>query len=119
MIDAMSRTRRFVLAYVALALVCAILFFALDGLEDPSRPEGRILSIDAGQRALAIATQRGYRNYEVVHVARGRKGEGALENRWIVLLDSVPHSGLKRAIVVELEEETGRMLRIRRVMRDE
>ncbi|HEX2832238.1 MAG TPA: hypothetical protein VHW00_04445 [Thermoanaerobaculia bacterium] len=110
----MSRTRRFVLAYVALALVCAMLFFALDGLDDPSRPEGRILSVDAGRRALAIARQRGYRNYEVVHVARGRKGEGAPENRWIVLLDTVPHRGLQRAVVIELDEESGKLLRIRK-----
>jgi hypothetical protein len=111
----MSRTRRFALAYVALALVCAILFVALDGLEDPSRPKGRILSIHAGQRALAIAAERGYRGYEVVHVARGRSGEGRPENRWIVLLDTVPHSGLKNAVVIELDEESGKLLRIRRV----
>lgn len=110
----MTRSRRFALAYVALALVCAILFVALDPLEDPSRPKGRILSIDAGQHALAIAEQRGYRDYEVVHVARGRKGEGAAEDRWIVLLDTVPHSGLKRAVVIELDAADGKFLRLRK-----
>jgi hypothetical protein len=110
----MSRTRRFVLAYAALVLLCAALFVALDGAEDPSRPTGRILSIDAGRRALAIATARGYRDYEVVHVARGRAGEGAEEDRWIVLLDTKPHSGFARAVVVELDRETGALLRMRR-----
>ncbi len=110
----MSRTRRYALASLGWAVVCAILFFALDGLEDPSRPKGRILSVDAGQRALAIATDRGYRGYEVVHVARARRGEGADEDRWVVLLDKVPHTALRDAVVVEVDEETGELLRIRK-----
>ncbi|MGN6183944.1 MAG: hypothetical protein ACTHQM_09855 [Thermoanaerobaculia bacterium] len=117
MIDAMSRPQRFALAYAALALVCAVLFFALDHAEDPSRPTGRILSNDAGERALAIAKQSGYHDYEVVHVGRGRKGEGASENRWIVLLDTVPHSGMEKAVVVELDEVTGEIVRLRRPQR--
>jgi len=83
-------------------------------LEDPSRPKGRILSIEAGQRARAIAEQRGYRGYEVVHVARARANEGAPEDRWVVLLDKVPHTSLAAAIVVEVDLETGRLLRLRR-----
>jgi hypothetical protein len=109
----MSRPRRFALAVLVWAVCCAILFVALDGFEDPSRPKGRVLSTDAGRRALAIATERGYRGYEVVHVARGRAGEGAAEDRWIVLLDTVPHSGFERAVVVELGLESGKLLRIR------
>jgi hypothetical protein len=110
----MSRTRRFTLAFVGWAIVCAILFVATDGLDDPSRPKGRILSVDAGERALAIATRRGLRGYEVVHVARGKAGEGAAEDRWVVLLDTVPHRGIREAVVVELDAATGKLLRIRK-----
>jgi hypothetical protein len=96
--------------------VSAILFFALRDLEDPSRPKGRILSIDAGARALTILRARDtcYREYEVVHVARARGGEGGDRDRWIVLLDRVPHTRLQEAVVVELALEDGSLLAIRR-----
>lgn len=100
--------------YPAWLLACVILFFALRGMEDPSRPKGRILSIEAGQRALTIAKERGIRGYEVVHVARARANEGAAEDRWVVLLDQVPHTRLQRAVVVELRVEDGTLLRIRK-----
>ena len=105
--------------YPAWFAVCAVLFFALGGLDDPSRPKGRILSIDAGRRAAAIAKQRGLRDYEVVHVARARKNEGAAEDRWVVLLDKVPHTRLREAVVIELRTEDGRLLRIREAMTDD
>jgi hypothetical protein len=101
----------FYLGWIAL---CAILFVALSGLEDPSRPTGRILSIEAGHRALAIARARGLREHQVVHVARARKGEGGNEDRWIVLLDRVPHTRLQEAVVVELGVEDGRLLGMRK-----
>ncbi len=100
--------------YPAWLVVCVVLFLALGELEDPSRPKGRILSIDAGRRAAAIAKQRGFAGYEVVHVARARRNEGAPEERWIVLLDKVPHTRLKEAVVVELRAEDGTLLRIRK-----
>ena len=106
--------RLFPWIYIVWIVVCVVLFFALRGLEDPSRPKGRILSIEAGQRALSIATARGMRGYEVVHVARARAGEGAAEDRWIVLLDQVPHTRLRDAVVVELRVEDGVLLRIRK-----
>ena len=93
--------------------VCAILFFALRGLEDPSRPKGRILSIEAGQRALVIAKQRGMSNLEVVHVARAKAGEGGAEDRWVVLLDQVPHTSLREAVVIEMRSSDGRLIAIR------
>ena len=93
--------------YPAWIALCAILFVAVSGAEDPSRPKGRILSIEAGTRALAVAHDRGLRGYEVVHVARA--GE-----RWIVLLDKVPHTRLKEAVVVELKVEDGTLLRVRK-----
>jgi hypothetical protein len=103
--------------YPAWILACAVLFLALGGLEDPSRPEGRILSIDAGQRAAAIARQRGLRDYEVVHVARARRNEGAAEDRWIVLLDKGTHTSLRDAVVIELATSDGSLLRIRKPVR--
>lgn len=100
--------------YPTWILVCAILFFALGGLDDPSRPQGRILSIEAGQRAERIAKQYGLLDYEVVHVAHARRKEGAAEDRWIVLLDRVPHTRLREAVVIELRTSDGVLLRIRR-----
>jgi hypothetical protein len=110
----LRRPRRWWPLYLGWIALCAVLFFALAGLEDPSRPKGRILSIDAGERALAVARGRGYRGYEVVHAARARRGEGAPEDRWVVLLDKVPHTRLREAVVVELDVVEGRLLRIRR-----
>lgn len=109
--------RRSWLLYVLWIALCAVLFFALRGLEDPSRPKGRVLSLDAGRRAMRALTDRDparYRDYEVVHVARARAGEGGAEDRWIVLCDRVPHSGLRDAVVVELDRESGALLRIRK-----
>jgi hypothetical protein len=108
------RPRRWWPLYLGWLALCAILFVALSGAEDPSRPKGRILSIEAGSRALTIAKQRGLTGYEVVHVARARAGEGAPEDRWVVLLDQVPHTRLQRAVVVELDVASGRLLRVRK-----
>jgi hypothetical protein len=99
--------------YLGWIALCAVLFVALSGLEDPSRPKGRILSIDAGNRAVAFAAERGLRDYRVVHVARARAGEGAPEDRWVVLLDRDPHTRLREAWVVEVGEG-GAFLRMRR-----
>ncbi len=100
--------------YLSWIALCAVLFFALGDLEDPSRPRGRLLSIEAAHRARVILRERGYRGYEVVHVARARRGEGAPEDRWIVLLDRVPHTRLQAAVVVELGMDSGELLRVRR-----
>ena len=109
--------RRFALVYVLWIALCGILFFALRGFEDPSRPKGRILSLEAGRRAVAVLRKQDrarYRDYEAVHVARARAGEGGAEDRWVVLCDRVPHTGLREAVVVELDRETGKLLRVRR-----
>ena len=98
--------RRFWLLYPAWIVFCAVLFLALSGAEDPSRPQGRILSIEAGLRALDYARDRGLHGYEVVHVARN-------EDRWVVLVDKMPHTRLREARVVELKVEDGTLLRIR------
>lgn len=104
--------RRFAAIYVVWTAVCAVLFLALRGAEDPSRREGRILNLRAG--SYALATLRGidrdrFADYEVVHVAFAGRPD-----RWIVLADRNPHTGLKEAVVVELDAKSGRTLRIRR-----
>ena len=107
----------YLLLYMGWIVLCAILFVALRGAEDPSRRRGRILSLDAGRRALHILRARDaqrFAAYEVVHVAAARAGEGGREGRWVVLLDRVPHTGLRDAIVVELRAEDGALVTIRR-----
>jgi hypothetical protein len=101
------RRRYWLLLYPAWILLCAILFFAMRDREDPSRRQGRILSTDAAVRALAILHRPGY---EAVHVA----AEG---NRWVVLCDRVPHSGLADAVVVELDSTDGHLMTIRKPIR--
>jgi hypothetical protein len=98
------------LIYPAWILLCAALAFGLRNSEDPSRRAGRILSNDAGVRAVAALRQldRGrYRDFEAVHVAWER-------GRWVVLCDRVPHSALREAIVVELDGRDGRVLKFRK-----
>ncbi len=105
------------LFYPAWIVLCAILFLALRHRDDPSRRPGRILSDDAGIRALAILQQNDpvrFRGYETVHVAFAGKGEGGDMNRWIVLCDRVPHTALREAVVVELDAVDGHLLVIRR-----
>jgi hypothetical protein len=101
------------LFYPAWILLCAALAFVLRNSEDPSRRRGRILSNDAGARAVAVLRQTDaarYRDYEPVHVAWER-------NRWIVLCDRVPHTGLDEGVVVELEGRDGILLQIRKPVR--
>ena len=98
------------LLYPAWILLCAVLAFALRHSEDPSRRTGRILSNDAGIRAVAVLRQvdrARYRDYEPVHVAWE-------VDRWIVLCDRVPHTALREAVVVELDGRDGRLVRMRK-----
>jgi hypothetical protein len=97
------------LLYPAWIIVCAILFFAFRGAEDPSRRRDRILSNEAGVRALQILQSKEperFRHYEVVHVAWS-------DARWIVLCDARPHTALRQAVVVELDGKSGAALTIR------
>lgn len=108
-------SRRYWLFYPAWILVCAVLFVALRGAEDPSRRHGRILSNDAADIAVRLLRrQPQFRGYEAVHVAYAGRGEGGNTNRWIVLCDAVPHTALARAVVVELDARDGRLLVIRK-----
>jgi hypothetical protein len=109
--------RRFVWVYPVWIALCAILFIALRGADDPSRRGDRILNTEAGTRAVAILRQRDpvrFRDYEPVHVAWAGRGEGGDANRWVVLCDRAPHSGLTDALVVEVDGRDGHLLTIRR-----
>ena len=108
------RSQLFLALYVSWIAICAILFFALRHAEDPSRRAGRILSNDAGLRAVALLRQRGFRGYEAVHIAYARRGEGGSENRWVVLCDRLPRTALRDAVVVELRAADGSLLTIRK-----
>ncbi|HEV2718401.1 MAG TPA: hypothetical protein VG323_00160 [Thermoanaerobaculia bacterium] len=101
-------SRRPWLLYPAWIVLCAVLFLALRGANDPSRPRGRVLSNDAGRIAAAVV-QKQYRGYEAVHVALSDD-----HRRWVVLCDAVPHSALKRAVVVELDASDGKLLNVRK-----
>ena len=110
--------RRYWLFYPAWILVCAALFVAFRHRDDPSRRAGRILSDDAGVRAVAILAQSDpvrFRSYEAVHVAWATRGEGGSADRWVILCDRVPHTALREAVVVELDGKDGRLLLMRRV----
>ena len=102
--------RQYVAIYIGWIALCAILFVALRGSEDPSRRRGRILSNDAGARAVAILESRGVRGYDAVHVA-------ASDDRWVVLCDRRPRTALRDAIVVELRAADGALLLIRKPSR--
>ena len=96
--------------YPAWIALCAVLAFALRNSEDPSRRGDRILSNDAGARAVAALRQLDrarYRDFEAVHAAWER-------GRWVVLCDRVPHTALAEAVVVELDGRDGRVVRIRK-----
>lgn len=76
-----------------------------------------MLSNEAGRLAVAELRARDaarFRDHHVVHIAWSRAGEGAAEERWVVLTDQVPHTGLREAVVVELAVADGQLLRIRR-----
>ena len=103
--------------YVPWITLCAVLFFALRGAEDPSRRHGRILSNDAAVRAVEVLRKTDplkYQGYDVVHVAWAGKGEGGQRNRWVVLCDREPRTALRQAVVVELDGRDGTLLNIRR-----
>ena len=97
--------------------ICTLLFFALQHRPDPSRPQGRVLSNEAANRAVAILRDSGLPGYEAVHVAYAGRGEGGSANRWIVLCDRVPHTALQHAVVVELDAKTGALLTVRKPVR--
>jgi hypothetical protein len=106
--------RRFAFVYIGWIALCAALFAALSGADDPSRRRDRILNNDAAVRAQALLTRDAhYRGYEVVHIAYANRGEGGRDARWVVLLDRPSHTALRDARVVELRATDGALLTIR------
>lgn len=86
------------------------------GVEDPSRRRDRVPQRVAAERALKTLHQldwERYRSYEIVHIAWARAGEIHPEPRWLVLCDTVPRSGLRHAVVVEVGGRDGRFLAVR------
>ena len=106
--------RRFFWLYPAWIALCAVLFFAVRGAEDPSRRRDRILNNDAAILALRALPKPRYAGYETVHVAYAPRGEGGDRARWVVLCDRVPHTALRDAVVVELDARDGTLLTIRK-----
>ena len=108
--------RRFFWLYPAWIVFCAVLFLALRGADDPSRRHGRILNNEAAADAVTILRQRDpvrFADYEPVHVAWAARGEGGDANRWIVLCDHHAHTGLRDAVVVEVDGRDGHLLTVR------
>jgi hypothetical protein len=105
---------RYPMIYGLWIAICAILFLALSGVRDRSRPNGRILSNDAGKMAEQVLLRSGrtYRGYHVVHIADPERGDA--DPRFIVLLDSEPRSALSQAVVVELRARDGALVRMRK-----
>ncbi len=111
------RNLTFGIACAVWVALCGGLFVALRDAPDPSRRTDRILSNDAGRIAIESMRQRDrvrFRDYEPVHVAHAPRSHGRGEARWIVLIDRVPHTGLREAFIVELRASDGKVLGVRR-----
>lgn len=102
-------------AAVAWSLLCAGAFAALGGAEDPSRPEGRISPYKAEIIALEhlrTSDPVAWARFETVDSAMFRdRDRGRL---WLVLCDDERPSRLARAVVVEIDAASGRVVRVRR-----
>lgn len=96
--------------------LCATAFVALGGAEDPSRPRGRIspyqAEIAAREHLLSVDASA-YARFETVDAAIYR--DPATGRRvWLVLCDDEVPTRLARAVVVEIDAESGSVIRIRR-----
>ena len=113
-----SRRRLIWLLYPLWLLVCAVLFVAMRDWPDPSRRNDRISNEEAAIRTEAILRTLDsgkYSGFEVVNVSFARRGEIAVEPRWLVLCDEDRRSALDAAIVVELRASDGAFVRARRL----
>lgn len=107
--------KRYWLVYAVWIAISAAILGATIYLPDTSRA-GRVDSEEAGRQALAalqkIDPQR-YAGYSVAAVAGSGRGELGPEPRWVVLCDRSERSGLSHAVVVELDADTLRLIRVR------
>ena len=111
------RTRYGVL-YAAWILLCALLFWTFRGMTDSSSRSDRIPNTEASARALQILRANDparFRDYTAAHTAFAPSAEVGSPSRWIVLCDRRERSGLRDALVVELDSKTGALLRIRTI----
>jgi hypothetical protein len=96
---------------------CAILFLMLRGAPDPSRPLDAFwteTAIEVSLEALRSEPSGRFDDYEIIHVARARRGELTMEGpRLLVLADRRMRSGLREAVVLELEGTDGSLLSYR------
>jgi len=108
--------RRFWLLYPAWILICGLLFLSLRPFYQGPRVNGRLTSDQASERALEILRSnddKRFATYDAVHSAYARDGEAGPGPRWIVLCDHPDRSALREAVVVELEANTGNLIKIR------
>jgi len=102
--------------YPAWLLVCAISFYALRSAPDPARPSELFTPTTAREEALGHLREfdpTRFDDYKVVDAGVYRDPASG-ERSWIVLCDTVPRSALKRAVVVDLDARSGKVLRTRR-----
>jgi hypothetical protein len=96
--------------------LCGAAFVALGHAEDASRPEGRIspyLAEIVALDALEAVDSNAYARFETVDSAIYRDRETG-RRVWLVLCDDAEPSHLARAVVVEVDAETGKFVRLRR-----
>ena len=101
---------------VVWAALCAFAFVALGGADDPSRPRGRISPYQAEIAALehlrSVDTSA-YARFETVDAAIYRDPSNG-RRAWLVLCDDEVPTRLGHAVVVEIDAESGEVIRTRR-----
>ncbi|MGA7617186.1 MAG: hypothetical protein WBX15_18630 [Thermoanaerobaculia bacterium] len=108
--------RHYWIVYPAWIVVCAALFVLLQGTGDPARPSDHLRDEVARVHSLSVlrATDpAAFARFDVVHSAYDR-GPGDPNGRWVILCDIPERSALRRAVVVELDGQSGAKLDIRR-----
>ncbi|MFA6955813.1 MAG: hypothetical protein WC538_08070 [Thermoanaerobaculia bacterium] len=102
--------------FAAWTALCCAAFVAFGHAEDAARPEGRIspylaeiVALDHLEALDATAHAR----FETVDSAIYRDRDSG-RRVWLVLCDDAQPSHLQRAVVVEVDAETGRVVRLRR-----
>lgn len=92
---------------------CTTAFVFLRGASDPAAPRGRIDEGRAGSEAItALSASRGGA-WSVVNAAPVSDRD-PVRHRWIVLCDRPGRTGMRQALVVDIDAETGRVEGIRR-----
>ena len=111
-----ARRRFYPALYPAWIVVCALLFLVLRDAPDPSRPSGRMTPAQARVTALEYLAKYDAARFGTYHVidAAVYRDVQRDERVWVVICDSTPRSALKRAVIVDLEADTGEVVRTRR-----